>query len=432
MASICSIVKCLRPLKGYFPEKINPLINSLIMNLSQRSRILPMISEDGLDSSIYPLRKRRSCSLTSIRDLLKIIAQVLIPLMLGVFTVVIALQQHNLGKENRQKDLEIADRNRLQEYQINEQHRKQEFTLDEAHRNQDLSIADNNHRDSVLNTYVHDLTNLLLRNNYNLSRPLLNSIIRPMTLTVLRQLDPSRKILLVKFLYESKMLNTNFEETRVDLSDADLNGIKFGPIRMQNLSLIATSLINTTFIRTDLTSADFQRADLTNALFINATLSKVSFYRTRLIRVQFFQSNFDQADLSLSDLTQSSMTKSQLKQCLSHNDAILPNGLHSPSQNLIHSNDQCSLNNWKIDPTNTINLTNRCYFIALEDDVTMTYDFQLSKYRRIIERDEALFEFHFKASLENPKYLRADFLFYNDSLGQNLIDRSKYSSFHSK
>ncbi len=163
---------------------------------------------------------------------------------------------------------------------------------DEVRRIQYLSIADNNHCDSILNTYVCDLNNLLLRNNYNLSRPLLNSIIRPRTLTVLHQLDPSWKILLVKFVYESKMLNTNYEETRVDLSDADLNGIQFGQIRMQNLSLIATSLINTTFIRTDLTYADFQGADLTNALFLNTILSKVCFYRIRLILYTIFLIKF--------------------------------------------------------------------------------------------------------------------------------------------
>ncbi len=90
------------------------------------------------------------------------------------------------------------------------------------------------------------------------------------------------------------------------------------------------------------------------------------------------------------------------------------------------------MNNWKIDPTNAINLTTECYFIALKDDVTMIYDFHLSKYRRLIEKEEAFFEFHFKASLKDPKYLRADFIFFNDPLGQNLIDRSKYSPFHSK
>jgi hypothetical protein len=76
-----------------------------------------MITEDILNSSIHPLNnpRRRSCSLTSIRELLKIIAQVLIPLMLGAFTVVIAFQQHNLGKENRQKDFEINEQDRKQE-----------------------------------------------------------------------------------------------------------------------------------------------------------------------------------------------------------------------------------------------------------------------------------------------------------------------------
>jgi hypothetical protein len=105
------------------------------------------------------------------------------------------------------------------------------------------------------------------------------------------------------------------------------------------------------------------------------------------------------------------------------------NGIQTSSESLIHSEHKCSLKNWKIDPINAIHLTNQCYFIALEDDITMTHDFHLSKHRRLIEREEAFFEFYFKASLKHPEYLRADFLFFNDQLRQNLINRSKYSSF---
>ena len=172
-----------------------------------------------------------------IREFLKLISQILIPLMIGTFTLVIALQQHNLNKENRKKDLDIADRNRQQQFQIDEQRRAQELALDEARRLQDLSIAENYQRDLVFNQYIRDLTNILLENNYFLSRSILNLIIRPKTLTILRQLDPSRKVLLIKFLYESKMLRTDYENIRVDLTDADLNGIQFNQIHIQNLSL---------------------------------------------------------------------------------------------------------------------------------------------------------------------------------------------------
>jgi len=88
------------------------------------------------------------------------------------------------------------------------------------------------------------------------------------------------------------------------------------------------------------------------------------------------------------------------------------NGIQTSSESLIHSEHKCSLKNWKIDPINAIHLTNQCYFIALEDDITMTHDFHLSKHRRLIEREEAFFEFYFKASLKHSEYLRADFLFF--------------------
>jgi len=158
-------------------------------------------------------------------------------LMIGIFTLVIALQQHNLNKENRKNDLEIAKQLCEQLYKIDEQRRAQELSLDEGRHIQDLSIANNKQRDLVFNNYIRDLINVLLNNNYVLNRAMLNSIIRPVTLTILRQLDPSRKVLLIKFLYESKMIRTNHEEIRVNLTDADLNGIKLGHIDMKNLSL---------------------------------------------------------------------------------------------------------------------------------------------------------------------------------------------------
>ncbi|UJR24867.1 hypothetical protein I4U23_006236 [Adineta vaga] len=368
-------------------------------------------------------QNKKCCRSISVRELCKIITQILIPLMIGIFTIVITLQQHYTGKENRKKDLEIAAELRQQQLRLDEQRRSQELALDEARRAQDLSIADNNHRDSVFNIYIRDLSNLLLINNYNLSRPLLNSIIRPMTLTVLRQIDSSRKILLLKFLYESKMIRTDFEDTRVDLSDADLSHIHFGAIHMQYLSLPGALLINTTFVRTDLTFADFQRADLTDSIFMNSTLAEVSFYRTRLIRAQFFHSNFFRTDLSLADLTQSTITLSQLQTSSSYNEAILPNGEKTSGKGLITSEDRCSLKNWNIHPVNTINLTNHCQFVGLQDDISMRYDLHIYIQRRLFEKQHALLELHLKASMQYSRKMNVTFIFYKEENTSDEIDR---------
>lgn len=367
-----------------------------------------------VDPSIRPFDNptTKRCQHVSIRELLKVIAQILVPLMIGTFTVVIALQQHNSAKENRKKDLEIAQQLRDQQFQLDEQRRAQEFQLDEARRSQDLAITDNQQRDAVFNAYIRDLSHLLLISDYVLTRSMLDSIVRPMTLTVLRQLDPTRKVLLLKFLFESKMISSEYPDTRLDLTDADLNGIDLDRQPMKNLSLVGASLINASFLSMDFNEAEFEATDLTDASFLDVFLQRASFYRSRLVRVRFNQSELILADLSLADLRNSTLTENQLQTSVSHNMAILPDGREAPNENLIYFKDLCSLSRWVIRPRDAINITDKCHFIARRDNVTLTYSILLHFHRRLIDREQALFQFRFLTNRVNPKidfiYTRQD------------------------
>lgn len=370
-------------------------------------------------SHLYNRKFQLKCA--SIREILKIIAQILLPLMIGIFTLVVALQQHSLNRENRKNDYEIAQKHRQQQYTINEQERKQEITLNQIEYLQDLSIADNKQRDLVFNNYIRDLTNLLLNNNYILNRHILNIIVRPMTLTVLRQLDPIRKVLLIKFLYESKMLRTDSESNRIDLTNADLNGIQFKQIQLKNLSLVGASIINASFISTNLIMSDFQQADLTNSLFLNSDLSQGNFYRTRLKYVQFSNSILMDCDLSLSDLTDSTITDEQIRLSSSFNMAKMPNGSLGLNRNLI---EQCSLNHWKINRRKSINLTKECFFIGLKNNITMIYSIPLYSFKRLIEKQQALLLFYFQAKINNQENIKIDFS-YSDEYSSEEIYRGK-------
>ena len=354
----------------------------------------------------------------------KILAQVLIPLMIGIFTTVIALQQHQSNKDNRENDLQIATKLREQQVELDQFRREQEFSLDQARREQDLVIAEDKHLDSIVNVYIRDLSDLFLGQHFNLSRALLDLIIRPMTLTLLRQIDASRKVLILKFLYESRMLRADFEDTRLDLTDADLRGVALGFHAMPYLSLIGASLINSSFTRTDLTLADFQQADLTDARFIDASLEDVSFYRTRLIRVDFTQSKFLRTDLSLADLFQSSITTDQLQLTSSINYARLANGTTVSSENLIRPADRCSVINWQSASKQNLSVNEQCHFLAQANNITLGYNLSLELHHRLIERRQAFFELRFEARLSHPRSLRIDFLYFT---GDQLIARGKFS-----
>ncbi|UJR23913.1 hypothetical protein I4U23_026885 [Adineta vaga] len=339
--------------------------------------------------------------------------------MIGIFTIVITLQQYSLNKENRQKDLEIADQLRQQQRHLDEQRRIQEFKLNEARRHQDLSIADNKQRDTILTNYIRDLTKLLIQKNYVFNRALLYSILRPMTLTVLRQLDPSRKVLLIKFLYESKMLRTDYENQRLDLTDGDLIGIHLSYISMRNLSLSGALMINASFVSIDLTMADFQGADLTDSSFRNVDLSEANFYRTRLIRTQFPNSYLSLIDLSLADLTESMITNEQIQDSISFNMAKMPDGSEGKNTSFIYHQDQCQLFKWNINPEDSIQLNDKCHFIVLKNNSTMKYRIPLFLYQSLILKQEALFQLYFQGKIQNCQI----YFEYFDQNGKQMIHR---------
>jgi len=364
-------------------------------------------------------KEYKRCNCVSIREILKLISQILIPLSIGTFTLVISIQQHNLNKENRQKDIEIAKQLRKQQYELDEQRRTQELALDEARRSQDLSISENKQRDSVFNVYIRDLTNLLLENNYQLTRPMLNLIIRPMTLTVLRQLDSTRKVLLIKFLYESKMLRTDHENMRVDLTDGDLNGIHLDSIQMDYLSLRGASLINSSFISSNLEMSDFQNVDLTNSLFLNTMLSESTFYRARLVRTQFNDSTLTLCDFHLVDLTRSFLLKEQLYSTL-YNMAILPNGTQMNNQSFIFEPNDCLLNRWQLSQENSISINEQCHFIAIKDNISIRYEIGVFLMKQLIQKREAVFHFIFQTNIQTDSDLHIDFIYYNSTLTQEI------------
>ena len=110
------------------------------------------------------------------------------------------------------------------------------------------------------------------------------------------------------------------------------------------------------------------------------------------MQTQFNDSILHLCDFHLADLTNARITKEQL-QMNSYNMAILPNGTEASNESLIDLNDKCLLNNWIIYPRKSIDLTEECYFIAKKDNVTIKHQFSLYLYQRLIQRQEALFQF---------------------------------------
>jgi uncharacterized protein YjbI with pentapeptide repeats len=124
---------------------------------------------------------------------------------------------------------------------------RQEQIADERYK-QEQRIASSRYQQETLKAYFDQMTQLLLEKNLRNSKPEseVRSIARARTLTALRELDETRKGLLLKFLHEAKLISQN--KTVVSLSDADLSGA-------------------------DLTGANLSHADLTGGKLTGGKLS---------------------------------------------------------------------------------------------------------------------------------------------------------------
>ncbi|CAF0918337.1 unnamed protein product [Didymodactylos carnosus] len=265
--------------------------------------------------------------------------------MIGVFTIVLAIQQQNIGEKNRQKDLQIADQQQ---------------------------------KESILTNFVKEISELLLEKNFSLTQETMARIVRPKALTAIRQLDPTRKSYLIQFLYESKLLSTNGRQLPVDLTDADLNNLNLGNkmfkrlVGFSELYLPETSLINATFTSRILISSDFNNADLTGANFSYSLLGFTNFRKAILDGVDFRYVAVPGVDFTKASMLGTKITEHQLSDALSISNAVLPNGKSGRNKNLLLNvnAEQCTLDGWaifgSIEAVTTSSRTknNKCYFSA--------------------------------------------------------------------
>ncbi|CAF4301824.1 unnamed protein product, partial [Adineta steineri] len=216
---------------------------------------------------------------------------------------------------------------------------------------------------------LEKVSQLLLNHQFNLSSNIRKSIIRPKTLTTIRQLDATRKTLLVKFLYESSLLlrretddDSISNEKDVDLSDANLNGIIMGNqnidierVNLFRISLSKVTLINSSFTFCSLNCANFERSILDGSSFRNSHLRDTNLFRTSLAYADFTGATLSGSNLILANLTGSNILDSQLVD-VSLERTILPNGTITHMYNLVHNGDarNCTLNHWSIYPVDSV------------------------------------------------------------------------------
>ncbi|CAF4036623.1 unnamed protein product, partial [Rotaria magnacalcarata] len=321
-----------------------------------------------MDESVIETRGQKS---VKFRGGLRFISSLLLPLTLGIFTIVITFQQQSAAKQQRIDDREAS-----------QQQRDQASDLDSKR-----------YQNGRFDAYIKEMGKLLKENHGEIiSNKVAITLARVQTLNIFRQLDAQRNVHIIRFLYEAKQLTDTPENRSLDLSTAELSDIDFRESSinkklLNNLSLTDVFLSNATFIGITMThvnfaltqfnTANFSLAEIndanfssagfnntsfastsfSNTIFANATFKDVNFSLTKFnyavlsdcnfwhsnLKDAVFQAatlnqvNFSRANLHKTNFIGANMTKSELDNTLSIQDTVLPNGTHVHDENLINN-----------------------------------------------------------------------------------------------
>src|SRR6266567_674205 len=178
--------------------------------------------------------------------------------------------------------------NRLQQQrdqQLADQHAKTEREAAERQAQTERDVALDNQREAALQDYIDSMSELLLEKHL---REIISQIsqyenvrqiARVRTLTVLPRLDGRRKAIVLKFLYESGLIDkdkTIIYLSGADLSDADLAGTDLTTADLTGAFLTRANLFFAILQGARLVGANLSGANLVDALLSGADLSEAN------------------------------------------------------------------------------------------------------------------------------------------------------------
>jgi uncharacterized protein YjbI with pentapeptide repeats len=163
--------------------------------------------------------------------------------------------------------------------------------LNKTEKNVEQKIAQDRLQEERLQKYFDQMTSLLLNNQLRQSNQdsEARSIARSITLATARGLDSERKKILIKFIYESQLIDL--------VGVVDLSGIDLSNTNLEHVKLRLSCLPH----------ANFSNSNLAKASFSNSNLQRANFRKTQLYRTSFVG-----ADLYMSDFSNSNATKAAL------------------------------------------------------------------------------------------------------------------------
>ncbi|CAF1371325.1 unnamed protein product [Rotaria magnacalcarata] len=366
-----------------------------------------MVFQDKTTQTDQFLVLSREFSGLKLKHVLKFLSSLLLPLALGVFTLIISLQQQQLAKQQREEDRNASKQQRIEDREATERLREQDRNSSKQQRIEDRiaaeqlrqlerTLTDERYQKEVLDTYIKEIGKLLEKNHGSLiSNEVAATLVRAKTLNIFRRLDSQYSVHIIRFLYEAKQLSEFHEHPSLDLSTAELHDMDFRGSAINkkilkrlsmttSISFSTTSASNTDFQQAYCVAASFNDVDLSSSRFLQSNLKRALFIETDLVNVSFLDANLYKANFS-----KTKITDRQLQSALSIQNAVLRNGTLARDTNLINNGQaDCNIplvNHWTLLTGNIItmksdNTTSNCRFVlkALHASASMFQRLNLS------------------------------------------------------
>jgi hypothetical protein len=237
---------------------------------------------------------------------------------------------------------------------FNKQQRDRELKIADKQRERELEIADQRTQDEALQAYLDQMSHLLTDKELRRTTDWLDEAritARARSLAALSRLDGERKRSVLQFLYEAQLINrresTFVEGVTYELGPARIVGLSGADLRSADLRYIYLSdaalngaLLDNADLREAklrdidlggayLSGADLTGADLRGASLINAELQRKD--ELNLSGADLSGADLSGADLSGADLRGArGLTQEQVDLTIGSNKAELPEGLNRP------------------------------------------------------------------------------------------------------
>ena len=242
----------------------------------------------------------RKCGI-SLKEFCQFLSALILPLTLGIFTVIMTNNQHKEAMRQNARDLEI---------------RMQDQEREDARSESQRRLSREQYEDELLINYMKDMTNLSKANNGSLTSNAQTAILaRASTLTTIRQLAGQRSTYILLFLYELGELNSSNVPLNIataKLVDIDLHPDSTGVIEFERISLTRIVVQHSTFNKTkwyygDLSFVRFENISFSNTSlfevdFSSAELKDIDFSYAQLNFVKFSSTKFTNVDFSFAEL----------------------------------------------------------------------------------------------------------------------------------